>query len=139
MADYTVTAANVLASGTATKTTGVAGTTITAGQALYADASDSNKLKLADANASSAAATLVGIALHAALAGQPITYATADDDFTHGLTTVAASDVIILSGTAGALAPVADLASGWFPVVAMVAKSATKAHFRITQGSVAKT
>lgn len=138
MADYSVTASAVLASGTATKVTGVAGATITAGQALYADAGDGNKLKLADADASAAASTVVGIALHAALSGQPITYATADDDFTHGLTGVSTADIIILSSTAGALCPAADLSSGEFPVVVMVAKSSTKAHFRLTQGSVAK-
>lgn len=138
MADYSVTASSVLASGTGTKVTGTAGATLTAGQSLYADASDSNKLKLADANASLATATLAGIALHGATSGQPITYCTADDDFTHGLSGVAAGDIIILSATAGALAPAADLATGMFPVVAMVAKSSTKAHFRITQGSVAK-
>lgn len=138
MANYTLTAASVLASATAQKKLAVAGATITAGQAIYLDASDSNKAKLADANVSAAVAALAGIALNGASAGQPISYVEADDDFTHGLTTVAAGDIIILSATAGAFCPAADLASASYPVVAMVATSATKARLRITVGLAVK-
>jgi hypothetical protein len=137
MADLSVTAASVLASSTATKSTGVAGATITAGQALYADATADGVLKLADANASLATSTMVGIALHAALTGQPITYVTADSNFAHGLGSVTAGQVIVLSATAGALAPVADLATGWFPVVAIISTSATHGVLAITRGGVA--
>lgn len=138
MADYTRTVANVLASGTAQKATGVAGATIEAGQPLYADAADSNKLKLGDAN-SATAKVLAGVALHGALTGQPITYAWSDPTFTHGLTTVTVGQIIILSRNAGEWCPSADIASGDYPVVAMVPISATQAILKITEGTVAKT
>lgn len=138
MADLAITAANVLKSATASQADAVAGEEMDAGTPIYLDASDGNKAKKADANASAAAAACVGITVNKAFTGQPIRYLTSDDDFTHGLTGVAAGDVLILSATAGRIAPVADLASGWFPTVLMVAKSATKAHLAITRGSVAK-
>jgi hypothetical protein len=50
MADLTITAANVLASGQATKETGVAGATITAGQPVYKEAA-TGLFKLSDSNA----------------------------------------------------------------------------------------
>lgn len=143
MANYTVTAANVIAGSTATKTTGTAGVALTAGQLVYQDVTDANKWKLADADASEAAAAIsnglsvIGYTLNAAAAGQPVEVLTQDDDLTHGLTTVAAGHVIILSATAGACAPVGDLASGMFPHVVMIATSATKAIFRPVAGDVA--
>jgi hypothetical protein len=77
MADLSQTAANVLEGSTGQRRNGVAGATITAGMPLYADASDGGKLKPADADASAAAATVVGIALHAAADEQPIAYCAA--------------------------------------------------------------
>ena len=139
MADISVTAASVLKGANAKTRRGIAGATITAGQALYEDSSDSNKLKLADANASAATSNCVGIALHAALSGQPIEYVYEDDDFTPGatlsLSVAADSGVYVLSGTAGGIAPMDDLAATMYPVVLFVAKSATKANLKITRGS----
>ena len=69
MADLTITAANVaLESGT--QATGTAGATITQGQPLYKDSTDSNHLKPTDADVAASAAC-VGIALSAASDGQP--------------------------------------------------------------------
>jgi hypothetical protein len=85
MADISITAASVVPSTNAVKRTGTAGATITAGQLVYKDASDSNKIKLAD-NDASAAATVVGIALNGASSGQPITYAETDPELTIGAT-----------------------------------------------------
>ncbi len=45
------------------------GTTISAGQVVYRDSTDSNKAKLADNNGSAATATVSGIALHAGVSG----------------------------------------------------------------------
>jgi len=138
MADIAITAANVLRGANAKILTGVAGATITAGQVVYSDTSDSSKFKLADANLSAATANPVGIALHGAANGQPLTIVTEDDDFTPGGTlslSAAADDAIyVLSATAGGIAPVADLASGWYPVIIGVAKSATKMNFRFLRG-----
>lgn len=111
MADLSITAANVQKSTGAQLETGVAGVAIAAGQSLYKDTTDSNKMKLADANLSELAATLEGVSLHAAAAGQPITYITAGN-YNPGAT-VAAGAVYVLSGTAGGIAPVADLTTGW--------------------------
>lgn len=137
MSALSVTAANVLAGANAKKKTGIAGATITAGQALYEDASDSYKLKLADADLSAAASNVVGIALHGASSGQPITYDYEDDDFTPGatLSLSAAGDtgVYVLDGTAGGICPFDDLAAGDYPVILMVAKSTTKAVLKITR------
>ena len=143
MSDVSITAANVVAGANAKKRTGTAGSTITAGQAVYEDSSDSFKFKLADANASAATAKCVGIALHGASSGQPLTIVEEDDDFTPGgtLSISAAADdgVYVLSGTAGGIAPVGDLASGWYPVVLGVAKSTTKMILKPIRGTAALT
>jgi len=135
MADLSVTAANVLASNAARRKTGVAGATITAGQALYADASASNTLNLADANASAATANPVGIALHGASSGQPLAYVEEDPDFTPGAT-LTVGTVYVLDATAGGIAPVADLTTGWYPNVLFIATTTTKAVMKMVHGTV---
>ncbi len=143
MADISVTAASVIAGANAKKARGRAGATITAGQTLYADGSDSSDLKLADANASAATANCVGIALHGASDGQPLEYVYEDDDFTPGATlslSAAADDgVYVLSGTAGGIAPVGDLAAAMYPVIIGVAKSTTKMNLKIVRGTAVLT
>ena len=136
MADISVTAANVVAGANAKKVTGVAGGTVTAGQTLYADSADSFKLKPGDANASSVTAKIAGIALHGASSGQPLTYVHEDDDFTPGAT-LTTGTIYVASATAGGLAPVADLTTGWYPTVVMVAKSTSKAVLKLVAGGVA--
>jgi len=143
MPDYTLTAANVQPSIAAVRSVRIAGATILAGQPLYFDSADLDtdgraKAKPADANASAATASVQAIAGNSAASGQRVDCIESDSDFTHGLTTVAAGDIIILSATAGAQCPSADLGSGHFPVVLQVAKSATKSVLRITAGTVAK-
>lgn len=112
MADLAITAANCKqASGT--KTTGVSGETVTAGQAVFPDTTSTpaNKMMKADANAATAAARRpTGIALHASLADQPLSYQTGGD-ITIGATVVPAT-VYILSATPGGIAPVSDLVTG---------------------------
>lgn len=138
MADYALTSASVIKGSNASTQIGTAGASIVAGQPVYSDASASNLIKLADADASLAASTVVGVALNSAATGQPVSYVTDDDDFTHGLTGVTTGDIIILSSTAGALCPAADLSSGEYPQVVMIAKSATKAVVKLAAGGVAK-
>lgn len=143
MADVSITAASVLKGANAKTRKGRAGATITAGQVVYEDSSDSFDFKLADANASAATANPVGIALHGASDGQPLEIVTEDDDFTPGgtLSISAAADdgIYILSGTAGGIAPVGDIVAGWYPVILGVAKSATKMNFKIVRGTAAIT
>ncbi len=92
------------------KTTGVAGATITAGQPVYIDTTDSNKMKPCDVDASVLAATVAGIALHAATNGQPLSYITSGD-ITIGAT-VAVGVHYVASDPAGGIMPIADLDSG---------------------------
>ena len=110
MADLTITAANVVPVTGYSKTTGVAGATITAGQPVYIDTTDSNKMKACDVDASVLAATVAGIALHGASNGQPLSYITSGD-ITIGAT-VAVGIHYVASDTAGGIMPIADLDSG---------------------------
>ena len=107
MADLTITASQVLASTGAVVSNGMAGATITAGQPLYKDSTDSNKIKLAVAT-SSAAADCVGIALHAALSGQPIQYQTAGTITLGAAAAPTKAMRYTLSGSAGGIAPDVD-------------------------------
>ena len=113
MAAISITAANVIPSSTASRSLGVAGATITAGQAVYIDTTDSNKIKLADANGTAPANTFAGIAENGATAGQKISYVTNDTaGFTIGAT-VLSGDTIWLSPTPGGITKTqADLISG---------------------------
>ncbi len=105
MADLTITAANVVKGSGASVGNGTAGATIKAGEPIYKDSTDSNKLKLADADALATAA-VDGIALHGADSGQPIQYCT------KGLLTMGATVAIgttyVLSDTAGGISPSGD-------------------------------
>jgi hypothetical protein len=127
MADYTVTAASVLASASAQTVVGKAGATITAGQSVYKDSSD-GEWKLADCDTASAANIATqgnnGIALNGAADGQPITVALSDPDFTPGFTMTVGTTVVI-SGTAGGLAPDSDLAQDDYHVLMIVPKTTT--------------
>ena len=113
MAAISITATSVLKSSTGQVSVGTAGATITAGQAVYIDTTDSNKIKLADANGTTPANTFAGIALNAASSGQPVSYCTNDTaGFTIGAT-VLAGDTIWLSPTAGGITKTqADLIAG---------------------------
>src|SRR5262249_912833 len=110
MAALTITAANVVKIAGSQVAVGIAGATITAGQAVFADASTGNAIKLADADLSVAAAAAVGIALNGAASGQPVSYITGGG-LTIGAGTV--GTVYVVGATAGAINPAADLTTGW--------------------------
>lgn len=122
MSNLSITVASVQVASTISLTRGVAGATIAAGDALYVDASDSNKLKLAVAT-SAAAAVFAGIATHAALAGQPILYIPAGA-ITIGAT-LAVGTVYVVSATAGKICPVADLVAGNYLTIIGMPSSTT--------------
>lgn len=117
MADLTITAANVAAGANSTSVHGVAGATITAGQAVYLD-STTGTYKLCDANASGTA-SCDGIALNGAASGQPLKV------LTEGLITiggtVAVGTIYVVSETAGGICPSTDLATGEYVSVIGVA------------------
>jgi hypothetical protein len=136
--DYTVTAASVVASAYADKDVGILGEAgMTAGMYVYKNAADSNRLYKADANLSLAASKLVGCLLSGGGIGQPATYVKKDPQFTPGFPLVA-GDIAILSATPGLVAPVADLAAGYFPVVLGCANSTTQLNFNPTAGGIVK-
>ncbi len=124
MADLTITAASVLMSAAGKSVTGIAGAAITAGDALYKDAADSNKLKLADADGAAALRAVCGIALNDAAAGQPCEYCISDSALVIGAT-VSIGYIAILSGVAGAICPAADAAAGDEVVIIGVGVSTT--------------
>ena len=136
MADLVVTVSLVKKVAGSTKTDeGVAGTTITAGQSLYEDQSDASKLKLADADALDTS-VVKGIALHAALADQPVEYAWG------GLldvgATVAVGMYYVASTNPGGIAPYTDLAAGDFPGGIGFGVTAGRIDVRINNPRVAK-
>jgi len=143
MADYTLTSSSVLASSSARKTTYTLGSAVAAGQPVYFDAADLDsasrpKAKLADANASATTAAIQGVAASSGASGQPVLIVTEDTDYTHGLAGVLTGDIIILSSTAGGLAPASDMASTMYPAVVMIAISATKARLVLGYGTAPK-
>lgn len=138
MATLVITAANVLASASATKKAGVAGATITAGQVLYKDAADSNKLKLADANGAAALRVVEGIALHGAFAGQPLSYVTRDPALKVGATLVVGQGYMLASDTPGGIAPDSDATTGDYVTLLGIGKSTTDLNFEITESGAAK-
>ena len=138
MAAISITAANVLKSSTGQVSVGTSGATITAGQSVYIDTSDSNKIKLADANGTAPANTFAGIALNAASSGQPVSYCTNDTSgFTIGATVVA-GDTIWLSQTPGGLTKtIGDLSGGIAIVVGVMLTTTTMNLTPVVGGSVA--
>lgn len=114
MADLSVTASDVVAvSGSTVTEDGTAGATITAGQVVYKDTTDSNKLKLADASAEATAA-VCGVAMHGATSGQPLKYAVAGN---LTFSTMTVGETYQVSATAGAIAPVADISTNYVSFV----------------------
>jgi len=135
MADLTLTAANVLAGSNATTNLGTAGATITAGQVVYFD--DTTKTyKLADTDSATAAVrSPVGIALNGASSGQPLMVLTGGDITLGAVLT--AGVAYYLSGNAGGICPVADVAAGDYPVVLGMAKSTSVLSVHIVEAGVA--
>lgn len=128
MADIAITAANVIPSANANRNLGVAGVALAQGDVLFMDSTDANKLKKADADLSALASTVVGIAENAAAVGQYVSYITKDPQLAIG-GTVAAGALVILSATAGKIAPSADAASGWYVTVLGVGVGSNKINF----------
>lgn len=126
--DVSVTAANVRVSADAVLITGTFGETVTAGQPLYQSSTD-GRYYLSDANASGKT-TISAIAVNGGAAGQPALLCTEDPNFTPGFTLSTSAPIYVASATAGGIAPSADVTTGWFTTVIMVAKTTTTAAFR---------
>jgi hypothetical protein len=125
MTDLVITAGNVVKGTGATTETLIAGASITAGQSLYKDASDSNKAKLFDADSATAAArSFYGVALNSASSGQPVVVQTGGN-ITIGAT-VAVGVAYYASDTPGGICPFADLESGDYPTIIGIGISTTQ-------------
>jgi hypothetical protein len=136
MADLTVTATSVVTVSGGSYTTGTAGATITAGQTLYVDTADSNKLKLADSDsATSTVRTCCGIALNGGAAGQPIRYQTGGS--LNPGATLAVGQVYVLSDTAGGIMPYADLEAGDYVFILGYATTTSNLTLALTEVGVA--
>ena len=136
MADLTITAANVKKGAGARTEEGVAGVAITAGQLVYREEA-TGKYKLTDADsATPEARTLLGVALHAAAADQPLVILKSGR-YAAGAT-VAVGTAYIASATAGGLCPIADAATGMYPTLLGFAVSTTEIQVDIVAAGVAK-
>jgi hypothetical protein len=111
MAAITITPANVLPGAGATYQGALAGESVTAGQPVYVKAAD-GKLYKADANASAEAAAAVGIAAHASLAGQRLSYYTGGTVAFGAVLTV--GEVYYVGAAGGDIVPSADVVAGWY-------------------------
>lgn len=134
MSDLSITAANVI-SHAGPSGYGKAGAAVTAGQPIYYDTA-TYTWKPADNNSATAAARVPGaIALNGAAAGQPVAL--------HGIgeitigATLTPGVVYYLSDTPGGICPVADLASGEYPTIIGIAKSATVLDVKFQSSGVA--
>jgi predicted transcriptional regulator len=128
MTDLVVTASSVAKVSGSTKY-GIASDAITAGQAVHKLASD-GLVYLSDADHATVAKHAVdGIALNNAASGQPVAYL--EDGVIAAGATVTVGEIYVLSGTAGGIAPEADLASGDFVSVIGVGISAANIRLGI--------
>lgn len=106
MADLSITPADVVPGTQSRRSTLIAAVAISAGQAVYINAS--NQLALADCSADTTAGA-VGIAVNSCAPGQPCTFH-AEGDLEVG-SVITAGTIYVLSATAGGIAPATDLAS----------------------------
>lgn len=135
MTDLSITAASVAKGSGSSVAQGTAGATITAGQVAYLEAATST-YKLADSDSVTAEIrSPAGIALHAALAGQPLQVLTGGP-ITIGAT-MTAGLAYYLSKTAGGICPVADIASGGYATILGIATSATVLSVKFHESGVA--
>lgn len=136
MTDISITAANVVAGSDATKESGIAGETITAGQAVY-KSSTTGKYMKADSNSGTAEArTARGIALNGAAVNQPLVILRAGE-ITIGATLDPEAPAYYLSDTPGGICPVADVGNGEYFCLIGMAKSTSVLAVNIQASGVA--
>lgn len=122
MADIAITAANVVKGANAKTEVGVAGATITPGQAVYKDET-TEKWLLADSDSATAAANAAGgIALNGAALNQPLVVQRGGDLTIGAVLTPGAA--YFLSNTPGGICPDADVGAGENVCLLGLAKSA---------------
>ncbi len=132
MAAYSITAANVLHSSSATIFTGTAGATITQGQPLYLD-TVTNTYKLANALTNSPVA---GVAMVGASANQDMVICSRDPNFAPGFT-INSGNFVLVGNTAGTLQPVEDRTTGWYVTLMGVGIGGNRLNFAINGSNTA--
>jgi len=135
MPDLVLVPAEVLPGAGAAYTNGVAGAAVTAGQVCYLDAA-TKSFKLADASDTAATATVRGIALHGATAGQPLTLQSGGDITLGTGAAMTVGGLYVLSGTPGGIAPVAELIAAMHTTVLGVALTATSLRLQVLNSGV---
>lgn len=111
------------------------GATISAGQVVYADSTDSNKMKLADNDASAAAATVKGIAITPGISGSYGYVATSGSIILVG-TTMAVGTTYYLGATAGEIIPEADIGTNDYVSRLGTAATTTQLDLAITNTGI---
>lgn len=135
MAELTQTAANVVPStGAVIDRTRYAGETITQGMPVYISSTTGKAMK-ADANASAATAVAYGFALNSVSNGQPIDIQT-DGDINLGAT-LTPNTAYVVGATAGSIAPIADLTTGWYGALLGIAISTSILRMGVRNTGVA--
>jgi hypothetical protein len=130
MADLSITASNVTKGADATiDKSHNAGAAVNAGETVYLDAV-TDTWKLADANQDAYTAVVVGFALNTAAVGQPLTVQTSGI-LNVGGSSVVVGTVYVQSGTAGKVAPAADLVSGWRTSTVAIGKTTSSLFLAI--------
>jgi hypothetical protein len=135
MTDISITATSVVGDGSGKRAFGTAGEAITAGQAVYLDATV-NKWKLSDSDSVVAGANKAGgIALNGAALNQPVTVQVEGDVTVNAVLTKGSA--YYLSETPGGIQPAADLTSGENVCQLGIAKSTAVLAVRIVAPGVA--
>lgn len=134
MADIPQTPANVAAAANTPFRDGTAGATIVAGDVLYKDATDSDKLKPA-VNSALASAAAVGVARNGGANGQPIRYQTGGDNNPGG--TVVIGETYYVSPQGGKFAPYADVLSSDFRTTLGIGTTTSNIKLAISVGGIA--
>ncbi len=132
MPAFSITAANVLHSSSATIFTGTAGATITQGQPLYLDTTTST-YKLANALTNNPVA---GVAMVGASNQQDMVICSRDPNFVPGYPIVA-GNISLVGNTAGGIQPYEDRTTGWYVTSLGVGIGGNRMNFYITGSNVA--
>jgi hypothetical protein len=135
MADLSVTAANVGVTSSAVVELVQVGESVTQGQPAYKKALDGLYYK-ADANASSATAAALGVFVTAASTNGYALIVKSGSYLAGATLTV--GETYVVSATAGGIAPLADVTTGWYVTILGVASSATTLSLDIVRSGTAR-
>jgi hypothetical protein len=135
MPDLVLVPAEVLPGTGAAYVNGTAGVAVLAGQVCYLDAA-TKSFKLADAGDTAATATVRGIALHGATAGQPLALQSGGDITLGAGAAMVVGGLYVLSSTPGGIAPVAELIAAMHTTLLGVAVTATSLRLQVLSSGV---